>query len=172
VQTAEALSHEPTEAGACSIASALQVIGDKWTLLILRDAFRGVRRFDDFANDLGIARNLLTDRLGKLVSHGILAKIPYQTRPLRYEYRLTPKGVDLSPALVAFMHWGDKHHAHNDPPVVLVHDACGSPLDQVFVCWRCDQTLNPQQIRSRRGQLADANLAGPLPHQGGRHVHL
>ena len=84
----------------CSIASTLKVIGDKWTLLILRDAFRGVRRFDDFACDLGIARNLLTDRLAKLVEHGILARVPYQERPVRHEYRLTANGPRASPALV------------------------------------------------------------------------
>lgn len=152
----------------CSIASTLQVIGDRWTFLILRDAFRGVRRFDDFAADLGIARNMLTDRLGKLVEHGILVKVPYQARPVRHEYRLTEKGRDLSPALVAFMHWGDKHLAHDDPPVVLVHDACGEPLDQVFVCWRCDETLTPRQIRSRPGGAA---MTTPTPGAG-RHVHL
>ena len=85
------------------------MIGDRWSLLILRDAFRGVRRFDELAADLGIARNLLADRLQKLVDHGILVKQPYQQRPVRYEYRLSAKGVDLSPALVALMRWGDKH---------------------------------------------------------------
>lgn len=159
---------DATQALNCSIASTLQVIGDRWTLLILRDAFRGVRRFDDFASDLGIARNLLTDRLTKLVEHGILAKVPYQERPVRYEYRLTAKGLDLSPALVAFMHWGDKHLAADEPPVVLVHDACGAPLDQVFVCWRCDETLSPRQIRSRPG---GAPVRG-VPASAGRHVHL
>jgi DNA-binding HxlR family transcriptional regulator len=161
----------PHEAIACSIASTLQVIGDRWTFLILRDAFRGVRRFDDFASDLGIARNLLTDRLGKLVEHGILAKVPYQQRPVRHEYRLTEKGRDLSPALVAFMHWGDKHLAHDEPPVVLVHDACGEPLDQVFVCRRCDETLTPRQIRSRPGTRAAATTTGPAG-DAGPHVHL
>lgn len=161
----------PADAVACSIASTLQVIGDRWTLLVLRDAFRGVRRFDDFVADLGIARNLLADRLAKLVEHGILAKVPYQQRPVRHEYRLTEKGRDLSPALVAFMHWGDKHLAHDEPPVVLVHDACGEPLDQVFVCWRCDETLSPRQIRSRPGAPAAALPPRPTPGTG-RHVHV
>ena len=167
--------HEVSDALTCSIASTLKVIGDKWTLLILRDAFRGVRRFDDFACDLGIARNLLTDRLGKLVEHGILARVPYQERPVRHEYRLTATGLDLSPALVAFMHWGDKHLAHDEPPVVLVHDACGEPLDQVFVCWRCDETITPRQIKSRPGSGA-APASPPstsvAPALAGRHVHV
>jgi DNA-binding HxlR family transcriptional regulator len=170
---------DPAHAGVhaldCSIASTLQVIGDRWTLLVLRDAFRGVRRFDDFAADLGIARNLLADRLGRLVEHGILAKVPYQERPVRHEYRLTAKGRDLSPALVAFMHWGDKHLAADEPPVVLVHDACGEPLDQVFVCWRCDETLTPRQIRSRpgAGHVRPVDTDAPdAPASARRHVHL
>ncbi|HEX7094613.1 MAG TPA: helix-turn-helix domain-containing protein [Acidimicrobiales bacterium] len=135
---------------ACSIARTLQVIGDRWTLLILRDAFRGVRRFDEFASDLGIARNLLADRLSRLVQHGILAKVPYSERPLRHEYRLTDRGLDLSPALVALMRWGDKHLAGDEPPVVLLHKSCGHPFDQVFVCRHCDETLTPRQITSDR----------------------
>jgi DNA-binding HxlR family transcriptional regulator len=134
----------------CSIARTLQLIGDRWTILILRDAFRGVRRFDGFAEDLGIARNLLADRLARLVEHGILEKVQYNERPRRYEYRLTERGLDLSPALVAFMRWGDKHLVEDEPPVVLVHRSCGHPLDQVFVCWECDQTITPLQIASDR----------------------
>jgi DNA-binding HxlR family transcriptional regulator len=132
----------------CSIAGTLEVIGDRWTMLILRDAFRGVRRFDEFQRDLGIARNLLTDRLTKLVEHGVMEKQLYQAHPPRFEYRLTPRGVDLSPALVALMRWGDKWLAEGAPPVSLLHDRCGQPLDQAFVCWTCDQTITPLQIRS------------------------
>lgn len=138
----------------CSIAGTLEIIGDRWTILILRDAFRGVRRFDEIQHDLGIARNVLTDRLHKLVEHEILEKRQYQDRPARYEYRLTHKGIDLSPALVALMRWGDKHLAGDDVPTVLVHDACGNPLDQTFVCWDCDTTVEPTAIRSRPGATA------------------
>jgi DNA-binding HxlR family transcriptional regulator len=133
----------------CSIAAALQVIGDRWTLLILRDAFRGVRRFGQLASDLGIARNLLADRLEKLVDHGILAKVPYQNRPVRYEYRLTPTGVDLSPALVALMHWGDKHLT-DEPPVVLVHDCCDTPVRQQFICPTCHTDVSPRHLKNGR----------------------
>ena len=136
----------------CSIAGTLEVIGERWTLLILRDAFRGVRRFDEIQRDLGIARNVLADRLGKLVDHGIMERRLYQTRPERYEYRLTRKGVDLSPALVALMRWGDKHLCGQaGPPLELVHEACGEALDQQFVCWTCDTTVAPTAIRSRPG---------------------
>lgn len=142
---------EPT-APACSIAGTLDIIGDRWTLLILRDAFRGVRRFEEIQRDLGIARNILTDRLQKLVAAGILERRPYQQRPNRYEYRLTPRGVDLSPALVALMRWGDKWLAgENGRPLVLTHRGCGSELDQTFVCWQCDTTVSPLGITSRPG---------------------
>ena len=137
---------------ACSIARTLEVIGDRWTLLILRDAFRGVRRFDDLQRDLGIARNILTDRLQKLVDAGVLARRLYQEHPPRHEYRLTPMGYDLSPALVALMHWGDRYLADAPgPPLELVHDTCGTPVDQTFVCWSCDTTVTPSRIRSRPG---------------------
>jgi DNA-binding HxlR family transcriptional regulator len=137
---------------ACSIARTLEVIGARWTLLILRDAFRGVRRFDDLQRDLGIARNILTDRLQKLVDRGVLSKTPYQSRPVRYEYRLTPKGRDLSPALVALMRWGDKWLAEDGrPPLVLTHKACGEPVDQSFICWHCDETVTPAGLRGRPG---------------------
>jgi DNA-binding HxlR family transcriptional regulator len=136
--------------GACSIARTLEVIGDRWTLLILRDAFKGVRRFDDLQRDLGIARNVLTDRLQKLVDHGVLTRTPYQSRPERFEYRLTPKGRDLSPALVALMHWGDKWLAEDGrPPLVLTHKRCGEPVDQSFICWNCDETVTPSGLQGR-----------------------
>ena len=135
----------------CSIAASLQLIGDRWSLLILRDAFRGVRRFDELAADLGIARNLLADRLQKLVDHGILVKQPYQQRPVRYEYRLSAKGIDLSPALVALMRWGDKHVLDESPPVVLVHDRCGTPLEQTLTCPECAEAVSPRAIKSRPG---------------------
>lgn len=135
----------------CSIQATLEVVGDRWTLLILRNIFRGVHRFSQMADDLGIAKNLLADRLGKLVDHDIVHKVPYQQRPLRHEYRLTPKGMDLSPALVALMGWGDRWTSGGEPPTVLVHDYCGTALEQVLLCPSCDETVRPSQIRSRPG---------------------
>lgn len=145
-------SGRPADGVGCSIAGTLEIIGDRWTILILRDAFRGIRRFEHFHEDLGVARNLLSDRLSKLVGHGILRKELYEQHPPRYEYRLTAKGRDLSPALVALLQWGDRHLAGPaGPPIELVHAGCGEPLDQVFVCWRCDTTATPAEIRSRPG---------------------
>ena len=136
---------------ACSIQATLDLVGDRWTLLILRDIFRGVHRFSELADDLGIAKNLLADRLTRLVEHGILRKVPYQQRPVRHEYRLTNKGLDLSPALVALMGWGDRWAADGEPPTVLIHLACGSALEQVLRCPSCDETVRPTHIRSRPG---------------------
>jgi DNA-binding HxlR family transcriptional regulator len=143
---------EEREALECSIARALEVIGDRWTILVLRDCFRGIRRFDEIRRDLDIARPVLADRLRRLVEHGVLEKRLYQQRPNRYEYRLTPIGMELSPILVALMRWGDKHLAGEDgPPTVLVHKPCGHELYQGFYCPSCRQTFAPSEIGSRPG---------------------
>src|SRR4051812_25620460 len=107
----EGVLHRTYDDQTCSVARALEVVGERWTLLILRDAFLGVRRFDDFQADLGIARNVLTDRLGRLVNAGVLEKRAYSERPPRFEYRLTDKGRDLWPVVHALARWGDKHDA-------------------------------------------------------------
>ena len=147
----------------CSIAATVEIIGDRWSLLILRDAFRGIRRFDEFQRDLGIARNLLTDRLHRLVDHGIFDKVAYQERPVRYEYRLTPKGIELSPSLVALMKWGDAWTAGDSgPPVVLVHDECGTPVEQSFHCAECNATVTPLHLRNRHQQTSTDAAPAPL----------
>ncbi len=136
---------------ACSIEATLDVIGDRWSLLILRDVFRGIHRFSELVDDLGIARNLLTDRLNRLVGTGVLAKVPYQERPLRHEYRLTEKGADLSPALISLMQWGDRWYHADGPPTVLVHSTCDTPVRHEVRCDACDTHVPPTQIRSRAG---------------------
>lgn len=143
------MSGGTTEEQRDSIAATLAFVGDRWSLLILRDAFRGVRRFADLCDDLGIARNILADRLDKLVDAGILERVPYQERPLRHEYRLTAKGRDLSPALVALMRWGDRWAVEGTPPTLLVHDACGTELEQLLRCPACGVEVTPTHIRSR-----------------------
>jgi len=135
----------------CSIAATLAIIGDRWTLLILRDIFRGVRRFSQLESDLGIAKNLLADRLAKLVDHDVVEKVPYQTRPVRNEYRLTAKGADLSTALIALMGWGDRWYATEGAPTVLVHEDCGTPIEQTVRCPQCAESINPGRIKSRPG---------------------
>ena len=158
---------------ACSIERALGAIGDRWTILILRDAFRGIRRFDDFRRDLDIARPVLSDRLRRLVDAGVMSKVAYQDRPVRYEYRLTRMGIELSPALVALMRWGDRWMSDGAPPTVLVHEPCGHALEQGFWCPTCRQTFSPTAIASRPGP---GRTHHPAPEDGGEtaapHDHL
>ncbi len=143
------VDHSPVEP--CSIQRTLDVIGDRWTLLILRDVFRGVRRFTQIQTDLGIAKNLLADRLGALVDSGVVDKVPYQDRPLRHEYRLTDKGRALSPALLALMRWGDQWCTESGAPTDLVHDHCGTRLELQPWCTTCNQPVGPTEIASRPG---------------------
>ena len=116
----------------CSIARALEVVGERWTLLIVRDAFLGLRRFDEFQESLGIARNVLADRLGRLVEEGIFERVPYSERPERYEYRLTGKGRELNIALAGLRQWGDRYLSEK-PPRVLVRKSDGKPVIAALV---------------------------------------
>ncbi len=123
------------ESQTCSVARSLELVGERWTILIVRDAFLGVRRFEDFQRSLGVARNVLQSRLERLVEHGVLERRRYQERPERFEYRLTAKGRDLFPVLVALMQWGDRYLADDGvPPLALEHRGCGSPVHLGLVC--------------------------------------
>jgi DNA-binding HxlR family transcriptional regulator len=136
----------------CSIERALGVVGDRWTILILRDAFRGIRRFDGIRRDLDIPRAVLADRLRKLVDAGVLVRRRYSEHPPRDEYRLTPMGIELSPVLVAFMQWGDRWLSGDDgPPTLLVHEPCGTEIHLGFHCATCDAEFRPTDIASRPG---------------------
>jgi DNA-binding HxlR family transcriptional regulator len=145
------------EGQVCSAARALEVVGERWTMLIVRDAFLGVRRFDDFQRSLGIARNVLQARLGRLVENGILERVRYQERPERFEYRLTKKGVDLWPVMVSLLAWGDRHAAPDGPPVVLEHRDCGGRVSDRRICEKCGALLGPRDVEAKRGPaLGDA----------------
>jgi DNA-binding HxlR family transcriptional regulator len=144
----------------CSVAQTLEIVGERWTLLVLREAFFGVRRFDQFQRNLGIARNILAARLQTLVGHGILERRLYQERPERYEYRLTQKGLDLYPALVSLMRWGDEHlNAEAGAPVVLIHEACGHDAAPRLTCSHCGEPVGPHDIRPEVGPGALARSA-------------
>jgi DNA-binding HxlR family transcriptional regulator len=131
----------------CSVARSLSVIGDRWTLLVLRDAFLRTRRFEDFQRQLGVTRHLLADRLKKLVGEGILEKVRYQEKPVRYEYRLTAKGRDLYPVIVALLRWGDRWMSGEaGPPVVLVHKSCGHRMHPALVCPDCGEPIGPGDV--------------------------
>jgi DNA-binding HxlR family transcriptional regulator len=135
----------------CSVARSLEVIGERWTLLIVRNAFYGVRRFDDHQRWLGIARNVLQARLERLVEEGILRKELYQERPPRYEYRLTRKGIDLWPVLVTLLQWGDRHATDAGPPMVLRHKGCGGGVDDHLRCDRCGADLDARAVEPASG---------------------
>ena len=132
---------------ASTIEKTLALVGDRWTILLLRAAFRGIRRFDDFCSDLGIARPILTARLRKLVDAGLMTKEQYQQHPPRYEYRLTASAIALSPAIVALVRWGDEHLSTEQPATILVHAPCGTKLQQAFWCTTCATTFGPTAIR-------------------------
>ncbi len=136
----------------CSVARAVSVIGDRWTLLILRDCFLRVRCFESFQERLGITRHILADRLRKLVKAGVLAKVQYQSRPRRYEYRLTDKGLDLHPIMLSLVHWGDTHMAgRKGRPVLHRHVACAHDFDPVLTCSECGEAVNAKDVRVRPG---------------------
>jgi DNA-binding HxlR family transcriptional regulator len=135
----------------CSIARALEVVGERWTLLVVREALNGTRRFDDFQARLGIARNVLANRLERLVEESVLERRPYQERPVRYEYVPTRKGLELLPVTVALMDWGDRHYADPSagPPVVLRHDPCGGDLSPRTVCACCGGEVAADSVSVR-----------------------
>jgi DNA-binding HxlR family transcriptional regulator len=144
----------------CSIARTLEVLGDRWTILIARDAFLGVSRFDDFQRDLGLARNVLADRLGRLVEEGVLERRRYQERPDRFEYRLTAKGLDLWPVTVALMHWGDRYYpAEGGSPRVIRHRDCGGELTRHLTCGKCGAELGPRDVMAESGPGARGDRA-------------
>ena len=128
----------------CSLARALEVIGERWTLLIVRDAFHGVRRFSDFQAHLDIPRAVLSDRLSGLVEDGVLERHPDPTHAGRSLYELTPAGRDLWPALHALLVWGGRYRSPNSR--VFRHAACGTPLNDAGYCTECDTTPGPEDI--------------------------
>jgi DNA-binding HxlR family transcriptional regulator len=130
----------------CSIFRAMDVLGDRWTLLVLREAFMGVRRFTDMQRELGIARNVLTDRLNFLVDAGVLERRVYQERPVRHEYRLTDMGKDLQPVLLTLMQWGDKHLSPAGAPALLKHHDCGHVTSPLLVCEHCREPLTTRNV--------------------------
>lgn len=149
---------EPLDAS-CSIRRSLEVVGERWTLLVLREAFNGVRRFEQLQERVGCARNLLSARLATLVEHGVLERVPYREpgRRERHEYRLTEKGVELFPILIALMDWGDKWATEDHgPPVVVRHRGCGA---EVTAEVRCAQGHGPLTARETYGEPVAAPAA-------------
>lgn len=136
----------------CTIARATAVLGDSWNLLVIRQACLGARRFDDYQQGLGIGRNILSDRLRRLVDEGLLARVLYQDRPERFEYRLTDKGREVYPILAAMAAWGDRWLTGPEgTPLVLHHEACGHNTSAQVVCGHCGDPLRVTEIRALPG---------------------
>lgn len=137
----------------CSVARATEVLGDRWTVLVLRDLFNGIRRFDDLAAHLGIARNVLARRLAALADAGVVTRTPYREpgRRERHEYRLTAAGRDLRPVLLALTAWGDVHRPDpQGPPLRFEHDGCGAPVGLELRCAH-GHTVPPRELVSIPG---------------------
>ena len=134
----------------CSVARSVAVIGDRWTLMLLRDCFLGIRRFEDFERRLGISRSVIADRLKTLTDEGVLRREAYQDRPVRHEYRLTDKGLALSPVMLAIVHWGDVHYAGDEgPPLIHRHKACGCDFTPVQICSACGEKVGARDVEVR-----------------------
>lgn len=143
----DALEEEP-----CSMARTIGVIGDRWTLLILRECFLRTRRFEAFQSALGITRHLLAERLKKLVRLGVMRRIPYQESPKRHEYILTQKGLDLYPIMMAIVHWGDIHMVdERGRPLLHEHQKCHKHFDPVMVCSECGEPLLAKEVHVHDG---------------------
>lgn len=155
-----------------SVGRATQLLGDRWTFLILREAFFGTRRFNEFAQNLGLSRNILSNRLKMLVAQGIFEERPYGPSKARNEYRLAQAGRDIFPIVVALLQWGDKHLAgSHGPSIVLEHTPCGNNADPLLTCRACHQPIELGEIvptpgrgaskwaRQRLSQLADSAFA-------------
>ena len=150
----------------CSVARTLELVGDRWTMLIVHESFLGVHRFEQFNEQLGVARNILTARLQSLVGHGILERVIYQERPARYEYRLTERGRDLHGVICLLREWGDKWLPGKDGPSVVMHHAvCGHPFAPVVTCSHCRAAIDVETTRvvarPTFGTLEERPLAGP-----------
>jgi DNA-binding HxlR family transcriptional regulator len=135
----------------CSVAKSLELVGERWTMLVVREVFLGNRRFDEMTARLGIARNVLTARLSRLVEEGVLERVRYQERPERFEYRLTEKGIDLWPVIVSLVQFGDQYYAPDGPPLVIRHKGCGGGLDAHRTCERCGKKLTARDVVAEPG---------------------
>lgn len=148
------------------VARAVDVLGDRWTFLILREAFFGVRRYGELQRNLGIARNVLAERLRRLVADGMLERVRYRTDPDWYEYRLTERALDLYPVIVGLMRWAQRH-LDAGLEVELVHRGCGAPADPYLACSHCHAPLTARDIEVTGARPAGTARRGP-PGRGGR----
>lgn len=152
----------------CAVARAMDIVGELWSFLIIRNVFLGVRRFEGLRANLGISRKVLTERLDLLVARGILERRPYQERPLRHEYRLTPMGVDLFPVLIALARWGNRWLAGDrGAPIEYVHRKCGHVTQARVVCDACGEDLGAHNVRPQLGAGGEEAYVEAIEQAGG-----
>ncbi|MEZ5605780.1 MAG: helix-turn-helix domain-containing protein [Burkholderiaceae bacterium] len=143
----------------CPIARALAVVGDRWTVLILRELFLGVKRFEEFQQQTGMSSHLLSTRLKRLEAEGIVARRPYSERPVRHEYRLTDKGLDFYPLLLGLKAWGEKWGGfapRTKPALSIAHRHCGHPVQIPLVCSTCNEPFGPKDVKVTLGSAFEA----------------
>jgi DNA-binding HxlR family transcriptional regulator len=146
----------------CSAARALELVGERWSLLIIRDAlFAGSTRFNDFRR-LGIATNILANRLDGFVDAGIMRRHPYSSDPKLFEYQLTQKGRELAAVIIALTEWGDRWAAPGGPPILYTHTVCGGPVSQQITCAECGAVSDPREVFVRPGPGMPADIAARM----------
>jgi DNA-binding HxlR family transcriptional regulator len=142
-----AKNHPKAPVDAAEAQQALALLADRWTFLIVRDAYMGIHRFGELQRNLGIARNVLADRLSKLVKQGLLERVRYRTEPDWYEYRLTRRGLDLYPAILAFFRWVETHYGDPAHPAMrLRHRGCGKVMQPQLVCSGCKEPIGAEDV--------------------------
>ncbi len=141
------MKHDDLNGVYCSVARTWAVLGERWTMMVVREAFRGTRRFDAFHQRLGVGRNILSNRLQRLTAEGVFERVRYSDSPERHEYRLTQKGMDLYPVLLSLMGWGDRYKV-SAPPVRLVHKACGHVAEPELTCAHCGEPVDCHSLRA------------------------
>jgi DNA-binding HxlR family transcriptional regulator len=144
------MRHSSLHTVQCPIGRSVAILGERWTFVILRESFKGARRFEDYLEGTGIARNILAERLKALVEHGILDRRPYAEHASRtlHEYRLTAKGLDLYPILVTLVEWGTKYGDFDEVPLTLTHKNCGSETHPQFVCSECGEPIDAREMQA------------------------
>lgn len=164
---AEGMLGKTYDSQVCSAARALELVGERWSLLIIRDAlFAGSKRFNDFRR-LGIATNILTSRLDGFVAAGIMRRHRYSTNPELFEYLLTEKGRELATVIIALTEWGDRWAAPDGPPILYTHTVCGGPIRQQLSCTNCGEVHDPGEVYVRPGPGMPADIAARMrtsPH--------
>src|SRR5436190_10735963 len=142
-------NHTPARPPRDAVELAMDVLSDRWTFLILREGFFGVRRYGELQRNLGIARNVLADRLKQLVADGMFERVRYRTDPDWYEYRLTDRALDLYPVIVGLMRWADRHLGGGEGALELIHRSCGAPADPYLACSHCHEPISGRDIEAR-----------------------